>query len=548
MSQKKLVCHGAMCKCQFGDVPDMLTVQSQQKNYINDNAGSQKLIATDKELGTPFQAKTFGQCKLQPTGSSFKPCMQNITGWDGIFEKTQLQANQGYPLLEDSKATCAIAGAPCVEIAFHGQTATPSAQNVDNADQDLLSQVVPMINVQEIDMLSPYDGIKVTEENKSEATIEQEEQNISVTVDVTKDTFVPLGVPDHTGNIENDHINFSIDIEENPAEKMMVEILDNGKPHYKEEITDQAMLSVGSHEWQWDGFDTHDNLDTTFLKKGNLEIKVTVWFQSKEENDIKAIDKLVADEVDWVDVNIQRNIKQIKVTLRVNLKDGGAKGLNQWDNVSKEALAYYSDSPFKTRSKNYSKLKEMTLDGISNHWSRKLSKTNGVTIGNTNYEVIVKALYDEGGMKAPKVVYNTNKQAGRSRNWELSRKLFYNIGFLYYKGWRKLDSSYIVFNTNGWYFEEERNAIVDFKDTAAHEIGHEILLAYGGHAYSKKHKKSSTLITQSVLSNQPDYPKVGEIDLMKYYQNTVKIADKNRVVASEKDVLSLLWLTKIKIS
>ncbi len=164
MSQKKVVCHGALCKCQHGDIPDTLTVLSQQKNYINDSAGSQKLIATDKELGMPFQAKTFGQCKLQPTGSSFKPCMPAITKWDGVFEKTQLKANQGYPLLEDSKATCAIAGAPCVEITFHGQTAGASAQNAANADEELMSQVLP-INVKEIDAISPYDSISVTDED-----------------------------------------------------------------------------------------------------------------------------------------------------------------------------------------------------------------------------------------------------------------------------------------------------------------------------------------------------------------------------------------------
>ncbi len=163
MSQKKVVCHGAMCKCQFGDFPDTLTVLSQQKNYINDTAGSQKLIATDKELGMPFQAKTFGQCKLQPTGSSFKPCMPNITKWDGVFEKTQLKANQGYPLLEDSKATCAISGSPCIEITFHGQTAAASSQNAENADEELMSQVLP-INVKEIDQPSPYDAITVSDE------------------------------------------------------------------------------------------------------------------------------------------------------------------------------------------------------------------------------------------------------------------------------------------------------------------------------------------------------------------------------------------------
>ena len=86
--------------------------------------------------------------------------------------------------------------------------------------------------------------------------------------------------------------------------------------------------------------------------------------------------------------------------------------------------------------------------------------------------------------------------------------------------------------------------IEDFKMTSAHEIGHEILVAFGGHAYSKRHKGSSTLITQEVLPSEPPFPKIGEIDLMKYYKNYYDIP---RTIASEIDVLGLLWLTKIKI-
>jgi hypothetical protein len=193
-----------MCKCQFGDVPDTLVVQSQQKNYINDTAGSQKLIATDKELGMPFQAKTFGQCKLQPTGTSFKPCMPSITGWDGFFEKTQLQANQGYPLLEDSKATCAIAGAPCVEITFHGQTATPSAQNIENADEELLSQVIPMVNVKEIDMPSPYDAITVTVDEEEADTENTDEKVKCVAVFSTCSDYMDLTRQERRGTLEPD--------------------------------------------------------------------------------------------------------------------------------------------------------------------------------------------------------------------------------------------------------------------------------------------------------------------------------------------------------
>ncbi|WP_165764899.1 hypothetical protein [Flavobacterium davisii] len=50
------------------------------------------------------------------------------------------------------------------------------------------------------------------------------------------------------------------------------------------------------------------------------------------------------------------------------------------------------------------------------------------------------------------------------------------------------------------------------------------------------------------------YPKTGEIDLMKYYNNLydkkgriISSSDLRRTVASEKDVIGFLWLAKIKI-
>ena len=98
MSTGHVVVDGAICKCQFGDVPDVLVVQSQQKGYINDNA-SKKLIANTMDLGSPFKAKTFGQCKLQPMGSSFKPCMPMVTQWQEFYDKVIL-SNQGQILTE----------------------------------------------------------------------------------------------------------------------------------------------------------------------------------------------------------------------------------------------------------------------------------------------------------------------------------------------------------------------------------------------------------------------------------------------------------------
>ena len=78
------------------------------------------------------------------------------------IQSALMQFGGGYPLLEDSKATCAIAGAPCIEIIFHGQVAVPSTQNVENTDEEVMSQLLPLFNVKEIENPSPSDGIELT--------------------------------------------------------------------------------------------------------------------------------------------------------------------------------------------------------------------------------------------------------------------------------------------------------------------------------------------------------------------------------------------------
>lgn len=150
MSEKHAVVQGAMCKCQFGDFPDKLKVLSQTKNYANDSKGSQKLVASTMEIGgATFEKNTFGQCKLQPTGSSFKPCQIAITKWDNVYEKVIL-SNQGKILLENSKANCVISGSPSISIINHGQTAEGSVSDTDDVDKDAQAQINPMIDITDV--------------------------------------------------------------------------------------------------------------------------------------------------------------------------------------------------------------------------------------------------------------------------------------------------------------------------------------------------------------------------------------------------------------
>ncbi len=142
MSIGKIVCQGALCECQYGDFPDILQVVSKHKEYVNESDGSDKMIATHRDVGQPFEKKTFGQCKLQPTPGGYKPCQVQVTEWQDFYEKVTL-SNGGKVLTEKSKAICPIAGAPCITVSFHGQTASPTSQQMEQADEETHAMLNP---------------------------------------------------------------------------------------------------------------------------------------------------------------------------------------------------------------------------------------------------------------------------------------------------------------------------------------------------------------------------------------------------------------------
>ena len=146
MTQKHLVCQGATCQCQFGNAPDKLKVLTQTKAFINEKEPQEKLVATTADVGATFEKNTFGLCKLQPTGNSFKPCQALVTQWSGAYEKITYEINNGHPLLEDSKGTCPIGGTDCIDIINHGQVAEITSRNLHNADPIKMDMINPFMD------------------------------------------------------------------------------------------------------------------------------------------------------------------------------------------------------------------------------------------------------------------------------------------------------------------------------------------------------------------------------------------------------------------
>ena len=144
MATKHLVVDGAICMCNFGATPDLLKVVANNKEYANDALGAKKLIASTMDIGSPFYAGTFGVC-----ATTRAVCKSSVIQWSGYYSKTQL-SNSGYPLLEDSKATCPIGGPDCIRIVFHGQITEINKPNLFVAKPQITKILNPAVKMSEI--------------------------------------------------------------------------------------------------------------------------------------------------------------------------------------------------------------------------------------------------------------------------------------------------------------------------------------------------------------------------------------------------------------
>ncbi len=416
---------------------------------------------------------------------------------------------------------------------------------------------------------------------------------------VGEKTFVPLGIPSFDRKKENKKIAFEVEVIKSSVDAIKMEILHNGKVIRSHLF--KGKYSVGKHKFRWRGFDDNGIYDSTIFTTGKLRAKVTGYLDRKINSRTTDEFSFEYKEVNWVDVKIDENTKRIDVTLRVNLRDGGTTGIDcyekdidpdpkirvpvkicPWEKIPKKVLKHYGKTPIKTRTKSFEELEQLALEGINYHWGRNRNHfiAKNVDINGELYEVFVNAVNTtKNAMDDIDLLYNTNTFWGRSNNpgcisgfksfianlaqyipyVPLNETIFYNVGYVnnVYKA-----EAHFLFK-NDWFYIEGTSLYKDgiskldkeFGYTSAHEIGHNILRAYsegdGGSAdYSYKHKGSSGYSdTKPTSEGGFDYPIEGEIDLMKYYNKTPYFLDYDfdRIIAEDKDVLGLIWLTKMEI-
>jgi hypothetical protein len=447
--------------------------------------------------------------------------------------------------------------------------------------------------------------------------IENKDFDITFVLDKNERTIVPFGILDFENNIENpffsfkyslskskiDSLDFQITDESNAviyqmkhlqpvivkASKKPVILFEAKKPkegpleskiwNYEEAYKQHALFEpddytqIGDYFIHWDGFDNNEIYDSTRFNGKSLKAQITATKDGKQKN-ITIDFATKYSQVQWTDVKIDKKAKRIDVTLRVNLKDGGAEGLSCWNNTrnfnpphTKSEICDWDKIPeseinpshpiIKNRTRSFTDLEKLALEGINYHWGRNKNHfiAKNIKVNNESYELYMNSINVNikaiGGIE---LVYNTNGNWARSGNpgsikdpmsaigTIVSRQaICYNVGYIYYLDW------YEFYKSKKWDYRLDTNEDIDFKFTSAHETGHEILKKYGGTFYSYGHKGSVNSVTQNMKDDAPAYKVNSEIDIMPYYPSSPSLSLFKNYAASEKDVLGLIWLTKIEI-
>ncbi len=351
--------------------------------------------------------------------------------------------------------------------------------------------------------------------------------------------FVPLGVHGYPDQATNAYFNFNYHLFDLLPDSLLFEIsASTGESWYHYNFKKEEIRS-GRHQISWDGFDQHGIYDSCRFNHQFIEARLTAVLGGQSKT-LKLRLHTTYKTVDWLDLHINRHTRKITGTWRTNFEKGSGFDLIKTAVIPESTLKSFKKAPLSAPTKRFEELRQLAIAGLQYHWGRNELHPEAKSISIKNhgiYQFFLKVDHTEkNAIKSPQIVFQTNARLRRSRNWEFSRLLFYQVGYLKKSG--------------KWRYCIEKMADEEFKYVAAHEIGHEILLAYGGHLYSKTHKKSATLLTQRPLGNRL-YPQQGEIDLMLYYaadgQHPFPRGYYERSVAAEEDVRSLLWLNKVEI-
>ncbi len=96
------------------------------------------------------------------------------------------------------------------------------------------------------------------------------------------------------------------------------------------------------------------------------------------------------------------------------------------------------------------------------------------------------------------------------------QRISFNSGYIFHSNRKEWYKSHPIDKTKGWLFNLDLKEEENFKETAAHEIAHELLQAYCGTIFSWQHKGSSYYFPQDKKPiNESLFDKITHIDFIK---------------------------------
>ncbi|WP_258928683.1 hypothetical protein [Flavobacterium davisii] len=308
---------------------------------------------------------------------------------------------------------------------------------------------------------------------------DSENFDVSLSLNKKQNTFVPLGILDFENNYENrffifdyslkmtnlDSLNFQI-FNENGEQiyqvtnlapivitaqktpklfsklKAKTPSLDSIKPiktfdiqKLMDDYLYPDLTHIGNYCIFWDGFNNDEIYDSTWFDGKKLKAKITA--KKGGTTKVQEVEfETTRKEVDWVDVKIDKKTKRIDVTLRVDLKDGGANGLDckqvlkgmrdnthivtkcPWDNIPANVIQP-TKPIIKQRTRSFADLEKLAIDGLNYHWGRNKNHAvaKDVKINGESFEVYINTINTtDKAMDDVNLVYNTNNEWVRSMN------------------------------------------------------------------------------------------------------------------------------------
>jgi len=141
---KHFVIQKGKAMCNQGTTFPSFKVSSHTKHYWNDSGNSADFLAvTEDDVQFTPSSNSFGPCALNRKN----PCAFAPAGkWTKTYDKVTVLGKKC--VIEGSELMCSVGGK--ITIMTHGQSASLSKSNVNNADQDVQEELDPLTDTNDI--------------------------------------------------------------------------------------------------------------------------------------------------------------------------------------------------------------------------------------------------------------------------------------------------------------------------------------------------------------------------------------------------------------